>query len=94
MIGHATHRDWVAVSFTSGSQRYIQHLAGALGIIKEEFVKVTHTIENNIVWMLGFNAQILLHHGSVWCWGRFHSCLNLTIVRCYVAPAFPGALNG
>ena len=93
MIGHAAHGNWIAVGLTSGGQCDIQYLTSAFGVVKEQLVKVAHTIKNNIVGVVGFDAQVLLHHWSVLCGGRFHRCLKLTFVHCYVAAAAPSMLD-
>ena len=92
MIGHAAHWNWIAVGLTSGGQCDIQHLTGAFGVIKEQLVKVAHAIKNNIMGVFGFDAQVLLHHWSVLRGGRFHRCLKLMFVHCYVAAAVPSVL--
>lgn len=62
MKRYAAHRNGFSIGASSGCQRYIQQRRGLFGVIIEEFVKVSHTVEQQIIGMFRFDAEILLHH--------------------------------
>src|SRR5690606_39921030 len=47
------------------SKRDIQYASSGFRVVKEQLVKVSHAIEHQLIRVLGFDAQILLHHGGV-----------------------------
>ena len=64
MNRNTTHRDVIAIMFAAFGQGDVQRLGCGRSIIKEQFVKITHAIEQQCIRILGFYFQILRHHGS------------------------------
>ena len=63
--GHAGHLDRRAVRCAALGQRDAEQACGLLGVIKEQFVKITHPVKQQQVRIVGLDAQVLLHHGRV-----------------------------
>jgi len=65
MVWHTAHWDWVAIGLASGGESDIQNITGALGIVKKQFIEVTHAVEQNVIGVVCLDAQKLLHHRCV-----------------------------
>src|SRR5690625_7783243 len=65
MVRNTGHGDRLSAGFPPGGERYVQQLRGLFGIVIEQFIKIAHTVEQQLVRMLGLNTQILLHHRSM-----------------------------
>ena len=63
--GHAGHRDGRAGGGAALRERNIQQLRRAARVVVEHFIEIAHAVEQQHVGVLGFDAQVLLHHGGV-----------------------------
>jgi hypothetical protein len=63
MHRHATHRDIIAQMLAPFGQRDIKRLGSGHRIIEKQLVKIAHAIEQQCLGILGFDLQILRHHG-------------------------------
>ena len=64
MVRHAGHFDGLAVDLAAGGERDIEQAGGFFGVGEEELVEVAHAVEQEFVGVLGFDVEILLHHGG------------------------------
>ena len=69
MVWDASHGDGLTATFAARSQGDIEQLGSAPGILIKQLVKITHAVKHHGVWMLSFDAKVLLHHWCV-CTGR------------------------
>jgi hypothetical protein len=58
-----------ATRLSARGQRDVEQLRGAARILKKQLVKIAHAIKQQQVGMLGFDPQVLLHHGRMGCPG-------------------------
>ena len=65
MKGHTGHGNGLACCLTAVRESDVHETRCTLGVFKEHFVKVTHSIKKQGVRELRLDAQILLHHGRV-----------------------------
>ena len=65
MERHPGHGNRFARRLAPGGEGDVEQPRRLAGILKEEFVKIPHAIENQHVGMLRLDAQVLLHHGGV-----------------------------
>ena len=65
VIGHSCHRDRLAGGFAPCGQGYIKHPRRGFSVVEEEFVEIPHAVEHQLVRVLCFDAQVLLHHRGV-----------------------------
>ena len=65
MKRHAGHLDRIAVGGAALRQRDAEQARGFFGIVEKQFVKIAHPIEHERGRIVCFDAQILLHHRSV-----------------------------
>jgi hypothetical protein len=73
MIGNTAQRNLFSGAFIARSQSNIENARCDNGILHEHFVKISKTKEEDGIRVLGFNIQILAHHG-----GHFaHSCFRV-----------------
>ena len=63
MEGHAAHGGPLFQPALLAGQRQIQFPRGGQRIIEEHLVKVADAVEQDLVLVLIFDFQILLHHG-------------------------------
>ena len=56
----------MAARFASGSQGNIESLCGYFGIVVKKLVKITHAIKQQLMGVVAFNGQVLLHHRCMW----------------------------
>ena len=67
------HGNGIAAGFTTCCQSDVQQLGGALGVIVEQLIEITHAVKQQDVRVLGLDAKVLLHHrgmgGSGGCHG-------------------------
>ncbi len=61
----AAHGNGLSGRLATCGQGDVENIGGAPGIVKEELVKVPHAIEQQVIRVLGLDAQKLLHHRSV-----------------------------
>jgi len=62
---HARHRDRRAAGLTPRSQRNVEKLGRALGVVVEQFVEIAHPVQHQLVRVLALERQVLLHHRGV-----------------------------
>ncbi|CRD98738.1 Uncharacterised protein [Bordetella pertussis] len=84
--GNARHRDRRAVRVAALGQREVEQARGAFGVFIEHLVEVAHAVEQQQRPGLGFEAQVLLHHGSMagqgvaggllWCGRHRQDCIG------------------
>ena len=67
MNRHARHANRHTRRLAARGQRDVQQLRGAFGVFIEEFVKIPHAVEQQHVWMLVLDGEILPHHRRVLC---------------------------
>ena len=60
---------------TAGSKSNVENFGGNFGIFKKHFIEITHPVEENCLFMLRLNFQILLEH-----WGDFKIGRHTVIV--------------
>ena len=65
MMRDPGHRNRFACGSAAFGQRDIKQLRCAFRIVIEEFVKITHPVKQQDLRMLGFQLEILLHHGRM-----------------------------
>ena len=65
VVWHPGHGDGHARRFTAMGERQIQQRRPAPRVLEEQLVEVPHAIEQQVIRMLGLDAQVLLHHGRV-----------------------------
>jgi hypothetical protein len=65
MERHARHFDRRTIRITALRERNIEHLRGFDRVGKKQLIKIAHTIKHERVRMLGFDGEILRHHGRV-----------------------------
>ena len=65
MDWHARHGDRDASRLPTRSQGNPHEPRCVYSIFEKQFVKIAHAIQQKLLWMLGFDAQELLHHGRV-----------------------------
>ena len=61
--GHPAHGGALLLTALLAGQRQVQLPRGRPGIVEEHLVKVADAVEQNLVLVLFFDFQILLHHG-------------------------------
>ena len=65
MKGHAGHLDGLAIGAAALGQRDAQEARRLHGIVEKQFIEIPHPVEQQRRWMVGLDAQVLLHHGRV-----------------------------
>ena len=65
MRGHTGHDHRFTGALAALCERDVEQPVRLARIVKEDFVKVTHAIKDKGLRELGFDAQVLLHHGRV-----------------------------
>ena len=65
MIRHAGHGDGFAGRLTAVGKGDIEQVGRPLGIAVEKLVEIPHPVEQQLIRMLGLDAQVLLHHRCV-----------------------------
>ncbi len=65
MMGNAGHLDRIAARCAALRERQVEQARGFDGVVEEQLVEVAHAVKHERAGMLRFDAQILLHHGSV-----------------------------
>ena len=63
VIGNAAHGRALFEPAVPPREREIEELRDAHGVVEEHLVKVAETIENDAVFVLLFDFEIVLHHG-------------------------------
>ena len=63
VIGNAAHGRALFETAVPPREREVEELGDAHGVIEEHLVKVAETIENDAVFVLLFDFEIVLHHG-------------------------------
>ena len=87
MERYAGHGNGLAGRLAAGRQRDVQQAGGLFGIAVEHLVEVTHAVKQQRIRMVGFQGQILLHHGSVRGCGHVRRRLGVHGRRLYRAGA-------
>ena len=62
---HTGHDHRFAIGLAALRECDVEQAHRFFGIGKEQLVKVAHAIKKQRVWVLGLEAQVLLHHGGV-----------------------------
>ncbi len=62
VVGHAAHGNGFPGGFSARGERNIQQFGRALGILIKQLVKITHTVEHQVLRVICLDAQELLHH--------------------------------
>ena len=62
---HTGHRNGLTRRLATGGEGDVQNRRRFLGVGIKHFVKVAHTVEQQGVGVIGFEPQVLLHHGRV-----------------------------
>ena len=65
MRRHARHRNRSPVRAPARSERDVEQLRGAAGIVEEQLVEISHPVEEQGIGMVCLDAQILRDDGSV-----------------------------
>ncbi len=65
VIRHAGHRNRLSGRPAAMGQGNVQQFGGPFGVIVEQFIEVTHAVEQQDVGMFRLDLQILLHHWRV-----------------------------
>ena len=65
MKRNAGHGNRLAAGIAAGGKGDVEQAGGLLGIVIEQFVEITHTVEQQLVRVVLLDAEVLLHHGSV-----------------------------
>jgi hypothetical protein len=65
MERHAAHHDRLARGLPALRQRDVEQARSFFGVGPEQLVKIAHPVEQKGVRMVGFQAQVLRHHGGV-----------------------------
>ncbi len=60
---HAAHRNVLAEMLAALGQDNVERARGDFRIGEEQFVEVTHPVEQKAIRIGGFDLDILLHHG-------------------------------
>ena len=76
MIRHTCHLNCLAFHLAASRQSNVQQLGRFHRIVKKQLVKIAHAVKNQLVRMLGFNAQILLHHRGNGGFAHFQTAFN------------------
>ena len=76
MVGHAAHGNIGSVMLATFCQSNVERFGGGHGIVKEEFVKITHTIEQQSIFVLSLDLKILRHH---WCHENYPLCFTCNL---------------
>ena len=61
----ASHGNRVAAGLSPGCEGNVHQLCGFFGVVIEQLVKITHAVKHQLIRVLAFDFQILLHHGCV-----------------------------
>ena len=69
VVRHAGHGDGL-VAFAAGGEGEAEDARGGLGVVVEHLVEVPHAEEQDHARVLGFDLQVLAHHGGVLRHGR------------------------
>ncbi len=70
VVRYAGHGDGQACRFAALGEGEIEQGRPAPGILEEELVEVPHAIEQEMIRVLGLDAQVLLHHRRMAIEGR------------------------
>ena len=62
---YAAHWNGLSGALPAGGQRDVEQVRCDFGIVEKQLVKIAHAVKHQLVGVLGFDAQILLHHGRV-----------------------------
>ena len=62
VMRNARHRNRCATRLAARRQRDVEQSRSALGVRVEQLVEIAHPVEQQPVWMLALEAQVLLHH--------------------------------
>ena len=79
MVWHPAHLDIFALMFAAFGEGDIQHLCRHHRVIKEHFIKITHAIKQQAIWIVAFDIKELRdHRGCV----VGHSIKGQAVFRC------------
>ena len=65
--GHPAHRHGIRLALVACGERDVEDGRGALGVLEEHLVEVTHPIEDDGLRVVGLDRQVLAHHRSLEC---------------------------
>ncbi len=84
MIRDAAHGNGFAGGLTAGGEGDVEQFGRALGIVEKQFVKVAHAVKQQLVGVLGFDAQVLRNHGRMGGWRlRRGAAVHDRIILCH-----------
>ena len=79
MHGYAGHRDRRAGGLAARGQGDIEQVRGTARVVVEKLVEIAHTVEQQLLGVLGLDAEVLLDHRGVCVGGGGH--LQSILVR-------------
>ena len=62
MVWDSAHGDFVGIILAARGERYPQDPGAGMGVLKEHFIKITHSVKKNSTRMLLFYLQVLFEH--------------------------------
>ena len=62
---HTGHHHRLTRTLAALCERDVQQPVGLARVVEKQLVKIAHAIENECVWEVCLDAQVLLHHGRV-----------------------------
>ena len=63
--GHTGHGNGGTRGGAALGERDVEQLRGTARVVVEHLVEIAHAIKQQYIGVLGFDAQVLLHHGGV-----------------------------
>ena len=88
MPGHAAHGDGGCGLLVAGGKRQLQFPGADFGIVKKQFVKVAHAVEEQVVLVFFLDFQVLLKHGRDAV--AFLQIFKICVRRCFCCGIGPG----
>ena len=76
MDRHPAHGNWLAIMFPARRQSDVQRRCRRACIIKEEFEKISHAVEQQAIAGLCLQTKILHHHGCRCVVPRHEQCVS------------------
>ena len=65
MIRNPGHGNGFTTGLTPFGQSDVEQLGGFFGIVIEQLIEIPHAVKNQLIPVLLFDAQVLLHHWRV-----------------------------
>jgi hypothetical protein len=62
MDWNTTHRNIAAEMLAALGEHDAERSRGDLGVLEEQFIEIAHPVEQQAIWIGGFDLDVLLHH--------------------------------